>query len=150
MPDLDRPVDIKVAAGRGTVGAEIPLAGHASGHWRELFGELASKRMRELNVEAEEREDHTGSSSGCLPRPDFHSGADAGCRKRSDQRGQWPGAAVSVRRHPNRGRYPQLVGAAATVAASPPFVLTRCLGVHFTVRASLDTSRSEVISSAFE
>ena len=67
MPDIDRTVDIKVAAGRGPVTAEIPLAGHASGHWRELFGELASKRMRELNVEAEERRTAPGSSSGCLP-----------------------------------------------------------------------------------
>ena len=73
MPDIDRTADIKVTAAQGTVTAEIPLAGHASGHWRELFGELASKRMRELNVEAEEREDRTWvivwlPSAG----PDFH------------------------------------------------------------------------------
>lgn len=72
MPDIDRTVDIKVAAGRGPVTAEIPLAGHASGHWRELFGELASKRMRELNVEAEEREDRTWVIVWLPARPDFH------------------------------------------------------------------------------
>ena len=59
MPDIDRTVDIKVTAGQGPVTAEIPLAGHASGHWRELFDSLASKRRQELHAEAEEREDRT-------------------------------------------------------------------------------------------
>jgi hypothetical protein len=72
MPDIDRTVDIKVTAGRGPVAAEIPLAGHASEHWRELFGELASKRVRELNVEAAEREDRTWVIVWLPSRPDFH------------------------------------------------------------------------------
>jgi hypothetical protein len=72
MPDIDRTVDIKVTAGQGPVTAEIPLAGHASGHWRELFSELTSKRRRELHAEAEEREDRTWVIVW-LPsaRPDF-------------------------------------------------------------------------------
>ncbi len=37
MPDIDRAADIKVTAAQGTVTAEIPLAGHASEHWLELF-----------------------------------------------------------------------------------------------------------------
>src|ERR1039457_6503910 len=72
MPDIDRTVAMKVTAGRGPVTAEIPLAGHASGHWRELFGELAAKRMRELNVGAEEREDRTWGIVWLPSRPDFH------------------------------------------------------------------------------
>jgi hypothetical protein len=36
MPDIDRTADVKVSADRGMVTAEIPLAGHASEHWREL------------------------------------------------------------------------------------------------------------------
>ena len=73
MPDIDRTVDIKVTAGQGPVTAEIPLAGHASGHWRELFENLASKRRQELHAEAQEREDRTWVIVW-LPsaRPDFH------------------------------------------------------------------------------
>ena len=68
MPDMDRTVDIKVNADRGMVTAEIPLAGHASEHWRELFGKLAAHGMQGSRAEAEEREDRTwGPSSGCLP-----------------------------------------------------------------------------------
>jgi hypothetical protein len=59
MPDIDRTADIKVTAGNGTVTAEIPLAGHASEHWLELFRMLASKRMQEVRAEAEGREDRT-------------------------------------------------------------------------------------------
>ena len=59
---------------------------------------------------------------------DNPSRADAGCCKCSDQPGQWRRAGVAVRRRPNRGRRPQLVGAAARVVASPPLALTRCLG----------------------
>ncbi len=59
MPDIDRTVDIRVTADRGTVTAEIPLAGHANEHWLELFRSLAAQRMRELHAEAEEREDRT-------------------------------------------------------------------------------------------
>jgi hypothetical protein len=72
MPDIDRTVDIKVTADQGTVTAEIPLAGHASGHWRDLFRKLASKRMQELHAKAEEREDRTWVVV-LLPaaRPDF-------------------------------------------------------------------------------
>ena len=53
--------------------AEIPLAGHASGHWRELFRKLATKRRQEFHAEAEEREDRTWVIVW-LPsaRPDFH------------------------------------------------------------------------------
>ena len=72
MPDIDRTADIKVTAAHGTVTAEIPLAGHASEHWQELFRSLASQRMRELHTEAKEREDRTWVIVW-LPsaRPDF-------------------------------------------------------------------------------
>jgi len=55
------------------VTAEIPLAVHASGHWRELFRKLATKRRQEFHAEAEEREDRTWVIVW-LPsaRPDFH------------------------------------------------------------------------------
>ena len=66
MPDIDRTVDIKVNADRGMMTAEILLAGHASEHWRELFGKLAAHGMQGSRAEAEEREE-PGSSSGCLP-----------------------------------------------------------------------------------
>ena len=59
MPDIDRTADIKVTAAPGTVTAEIPLAGHASGHWRELFRMLASQGGLEGRVKAEDREDRT-------------------------------------------------------------------------------------------
>lgn len=49
MPDIDRTVDIKVTAGKGTVMAVIPLAGHASEHWLELFRMLAAHREQELH-----------------------------------------------------------------------------------------------------
>jgi hypothetical protein len=73
MPDIDRTADIKVTAGEGPVTAEIPLAGHASGHWRELFRKLATKRMREFHAEDEDREDRTWVIVW-LPsaRADFH------------------------------------------------------------------------------
>jgi hypothetical protein len=72
MPDIDRTADIKVTAVPGTVTAEIPLAGHASEHWLELFRSLAAHRMRELHAEAEDREDRTWVVVW-LPsaRPDF-------------------------------------------------------------------------------
>jgi len=58
MPDIDRTADIKVTtASEGTVTAEIPLAGHASEHWLELFRVLTSKRRLERSVKAEERGD---------------------------------------------------------------------------------------------
>ena len=59
MPDIDRTADVKVTAAHGTVTAEIPLAGHASEHWLELFRSLASKQMQEFRAEAEDREDRT-------------------------------------------------------------------------------------------
>ena len=59
MPDIDRTADIKVAADHGTVTAEIPLAGHASEHWLEVFGNLVSQLRKQLHVEAEDREDRT-------------------------------------------------------------------------------------------
>ena len=59
MPDIDRTADVKVTAAHGTVTAEIPVAGHASEHWLELFRSLASKRMQEFRAEAEDREDRT-------------------------------------------------------------------------------------------
>ena len=74
MPDIDRTADIKVSAAHGTVTAEIPLAGHASEHWLELFRSLGSKRMQEFRTEAEEREDRTWVIVR-LPssaNPDFH------------------------------------------------------------------------------
>ena len=57
MPDIDRTADIKVTAAQGTVTAEIPLVGHASDHWLELFRMLTSKRRLERGVKAEERGD---------------------------------------------------------------------------------------------
>jgi hypothetical protein len=73
MPDIDRTADIKVTAGQGSVTAEIPLAGPASEYWRDLFGKLATMRVREVHAEAEEREDRTWVIVW-LPsdRPDFH------------------------------------------------------------------------------
>jgi hypothetical protein len=75
MPDIDRTADIKVTTGRGQVTAEIPLAGHASEHWQDLFRKLAlaSKRKQKLHAEAEDREDRTWVVVW-LPsvRPDFH------------------------------------------------------------------------------
>jgi hypothetical protein len=46
--------------------------GTPAGTGRELFGELASKRMRELNVEADEREDRTWVIVWLPSRPDFY------------------------------------------------------------------------------
>jgi hypothetical protein len=54
------------------VTAEIPLAGHASGHWRELFRKLATKRRQEFHAEAEEREDRTWVIVWLPSRPDFY------------------------------------------------------------------------------
>lgn len=45
MSDIDRTADIKVTSGQGPTTAEIPLAGHASEHWRGLFRKLATKRV---------------------------------------------------------------------------------------------------------
>jgi hypothetical protein len=64
MPDIDHTADIKVTAAKGTVTAEIPLAGRASGYWLELFRLRAPSHTAELRImveepEAEEREDRT-------------------------------------------------------------------------------------------
>jgi hypothetical protein len=73
MPAIDRTVDIKVNADRGMATAEIPLAGHASEHWRELFGTLAAHGMPASRAEAEEREDRTRVIVWLSPtRLDFH------------------------------------------------------------------------------
>jgi hypothetical protein len=96
-------------------------------HWRDLFRKLASKRMQELQAKAEEREDRTWVVV-LLPsaRPDFDPEPmlDAVSALISEVNGleqQSQSGAVQV-----EGRYPQVVGAAATVAASRPLVLTRC------------------------
>ena len=70
MPDIDRTVDLKVTADQGTVTVEIPLAGHASEHWRDIFRKLASKRTPELHAKAEEQEDRTWVIVLLPSRPD--------------------------------------------------------------------------------
>jgi len=72
MPDIDRTVDINVNADRGMVTAEIPLTGHASEHWRELFGKLAGHGMQGSRAEAEKREDRTWVIWLSPARLDFH------------------------------------------------------------------------------
>ena len=72
MPDIDRTVDLKVTSGQGTVTAEIPLAGHTSEHWRDIFRKLASKRTPELQAKAEEQKDRTWVIVLLPSRPDFH------------------------------------------------------------------------------
>jgi len=83
--------------------------------------------MQELQAKAEEREDRTWVVV-LLPsaRPDFDPEPmlDAVSALISEVNGleqQSQSGAVQV-----EGRYPQVVGAAATVAASRPLVLTRC------------------------
>ena len=58
MPDIDRTADVKVSAGREPVTAEIPLAGHASEHWLELF-RLFAKKLQPSHLEASDRDDRT-------------------------------------------------------------------------------------------
>jgi hypothetical protein len=58
MPDIDRTADVKVSAGREPVTAEIPLAGHASEHWLELFRSL-TKTSGPRRPEANDRDDRT-------------------------------------------------------------------------------------------
>ena len=73
MPDIDRTADIRVTAAEATVTAEIPLAGHASEQWRELFSSQVSQDRHQLHAEAEDREDRTWVIVW-LPsaRPDFN------------------------------------------------------------------------------
>ena len=58
MPDIDRTADVKVSAGREPITAEIPLAGHASEHWLELF-RLFAKKLQPSHLEANDRDDRT-------------------------------------------------------------------------------------------
>jgi hypothetical protein len=58
MPDIDSTADIKVTAGWEPVTAEIPLAGHASERWLELFHMLA-KSSGPAGLEVNDREDRT-------------------------------------------------------------------------------------------
>jgi hypothetical protein len=58
MPDIDCTADVKISAGQEPVTAEIPLAGHASEHWLELFRMLARK-SRPAQLEASDRDDRT-------------------------------------------------------------------------------------------
>jgi hypothetical protein len=58
MPDIDRTADIKITAGPEPVKAEIPLAGHASEHWLELFRMLA-RSLGPVGPEVNDRDDRT-------------------------------------------------------------------------------------------
>jgi hypothetical protein len=58
MPDIDRTADVKVTAGWEPVTAEIPLAGHASERWLELFRMLA-KSLGPGGPEVNDRDDRT-------------------------------------------------------------------------------------------
>ena len=91
MPDIDRTADIKVIAGQGAVNAEIPLAGHASEHWLQIFHSLASKRAQELRAEGEDREDRTWvivMLPGTLPAT---IQSRRWMRTCADRRGHWHG-----------------------------------------------------------
>jgi len=81
MPDIDRTADVKVSAGREPVTAEIPLAGHASEHWLELF-RLFAKKLQPSHLEASDRDDRTWvivtlPSAGPARNPDPESALDA-------------------------------------------------------------------------
>jgi hypothetical protein len=81
MPDIDWTVDVKVSAGREPVTAEIPLAGHASEHWLELFRMLA-RSSGPGHPEANDRDDRTWvivtlPSAGPVRNPDPESALDA-------------------------------------------------------------------------
>ena len=81
MPDIDRTADVKVSAGREPVTAEIPLAGHASEHWLELF-RLMAKNAGPGHLEANDRDDRTWvivtlPSAGPARNPDPESALDA-------------------------------------------------------------------------
>lgn len=81
MPDIDWTADVKVSAGREPVTAEIPLAGHASEHWLELF-RLMAKNCGPGDVEADDRDDRTWvivtlPSAGRVRNPDPESALDA-------------------------------------------------------------------------
>jgi hypothetical protein len=81
MPDIDWTADVKVSAGREPVTAEIPLAGHASEHWLELFRVLA-RGSGPGHPEANDRDDRTWvtvtlSSARPARNPDPESALDA-------------------------------------------------------------------------
>ena len=81
MPDIDRTADIKVTAGPEPVTAEIPLAGHASEHWLELFRMMA-RSSGPGQPEANDRDDRTWvivtlPSAGPARNPDPESALDA-------------------------------------------------------------------------
>jgi hypothetical protein len=81
MPDIDRTADVKVSAGREPVTAEIPLAGHASEHWLELF-RLLTKNSGPRHPEANDRDDRTWvivtlPSAAQAQNPDPESALDA-------------------------------------------------------------------------
>jgi hypothetical protein len=81
MPDIDRTADVKVSSGREPVTAEIPLAGHASEHWLELFLMMA-RSSGPGQLEANDRDDRTWvivtlPSAGPARNPDPESALDA-------------------------------------------------------------------------
>jgi hypothetical protein len=81
MPDIDRTADIKVTAGPEPVTAEIPLAGHASEHWLELFRMMA-RSSGPGQPEANDRDDRTWvivtlPPAGQVRTPDPESALDA-------------------------------------------------------------------------
>jgi hypothetical protein len=72
---------IAVSVGREPVTAEIPLAGHASEHWLELFRLFATK-LQPVHLEASDRDDRTWvivtlPSAGPVRNPDPESALDA-------------------------------------------------------------------------
>jgi hypothetical protein len=81
MPDIDSTADVKVSAGREPVTAEIPLAGHASEHWLELF-RLMAKKSAPGRLEVNDRDDRTWvivtlPFAGLARNPDPESALDA-------------------------------------------------------------------------
>ena len=142
MPDIDRTAEIKVTAARGTVAAEIPLAGHASEDWLELFAGL-----REIGATAGPGGrgpggPHLGHRPAAWRPPGPQSRVGAGRRTCADRRSHRPGGAVPVECRPNRGRYPQLVGA-STVAASSALILSDPL-IRRSFQAGRQPARAQV------
>jgi hypothetical protein len=81
MPDIDRRADVKISAGQEPVTAEIPLAGHASEHWLELF-RLLARNPGPGHLGADDRDDRTWvivtlPSAGPARNPDPESALDA-------------------------------------------------------------------------
>ena len=128
MPDIDRTADIKVIAGQGAVNAEIPLAGHASEHWLQIFHSLVSKRKQELRAEAEDREDRTWVIvilPGALLDHHPESALDAARALISEP----PAWMTSFSRAPLKPRPQSVIGGRVNSgSAMPLLVLTYCLG----------------------